>query len=303
MTEQTADSFEVSPQQEQLWLAHPDGPARTRPGDPRPRRRSSIRRRCRRRCAASVERHEILRTTFVHRPGHPGPAPGGGRPARPGVGELDLSDARCRRTGRPRSSAWPRRSALRRSTSPTGPAASRARLVRLSPSRHALVLTLSALCADASSASTPDRRAPRAYSGTAEPTDPLQYADFAAWQRELQDADDDEATSAAREFWSGLEDLSPPPRSVLHPGHGPVRRPSAIPPRLDAGPRGVSRARRPLRRRRRTVVHAAWLVVLGRSAGAARCSRWPRLGAERRHADLAGRDRARSPARCRSSRR
>src|SRR5664279_5238174 len=68
MSEQIADSYEVSPQQEQLWLAEPDGPtgrvqaliALTGPLDA-DALRSALR--------ASAARHETLRTTFVRRPG------------------------------------------------------------------------------------------------------------------------------------------------------------------------------------------------------------------------------------------
>ena len=63
MTEKIADSFELSPQQEQLWLAEPDGPKGAVQVVLALKGRldadaltSALRR--------ASERHEILRTTF-----------------------------------------------------------------------------------------------------------------------------------------------------------------------------------------------------------------------------------------------
>src|SRR5436853_937270 len=68
MTEKIADSFELSPQQEQLWLAEPDGPKGAVQVVLALKGRldadaltSALRR--------ASERHEILRTTFLRQPG------------------------------------------------------------------------------------------------------------------------------------------------------------------------------------------------------------------------------------------
>src|SRR5205823_6644438 len=86
----------------------------------------------------------------------------------------------------------------------------RARLVTQAPERHALVLTVSSLCADAPSLESIARELVHHYRGDeALVDDPLHYADFAEWQLELLASTDDEAR-AAREFWAGFEDVTAP---------------------------------------------------------------------------------------------
>ncbi|WP_433385469.1 non-ribosomal peptide synthetase [Micromonospora sp. KLBMP9576] len=151
--------------------------------------------------AAVVERHEILRTTF---------RANGGRPiqlidddARP-AGLETVSLERLPEAGREAAA----RAALRehaRTPLPLerGPLA-RVRLLRLAPHRHVLALVahhaivdgwsvrllLDELCADYEAL-----RAGRA-PGSAEP--PLQYADFALWEREHADAG---GHAEAERFW------------------------------------------------------------------------------------------------------
>src|SRR3954454_6549005 len=68
MPDQAAEAFRPSPQQEAQWLTHPEGPTgrtqavATLDGSLQGTAVAAA-------LTRAVERHEILRTTFVHRPG------------------------------------------------------------------------------------------------------------------------------------------------------------------------------------------------------------------------------------------
>jgi amino acid adenylation domain-containing protein len=279
MTEQTADSFEVSPQQEQLWLAQPDGPSDRiqavfhlhRALDPAAVEAALNR---------SVARHEILRTTFVRRPGIRVPLQAVAGELTPAWSTADLSS----QTPDEQASRLEQLAAAELAQPfdfVQGPLL-RAQLVRLDSERYALVLTASALCADASSLSLLAGE----LTGGQVVEDPLQYADFAAWQRELQAAQDDEA-GRAREFWAGLEELSGPAIPFSHPerSSGTTAR---VAVRLGERPAaGLAELSARYGVRAATVAHAAWHVVLARSAGSEQVS-LSYIGSERRHADLEG---------------
>src|SRR5437016_9217063 len=200
MTEKIADSFELSPQQEQLWLAEPDGPkgavqvvlALEGPLDA-DALASALRR--------VAERHEILRTIFVRQPGILVPVQAVAQQLPPKfataqvTSDAELEQLATEQLGRPFDHA-------------AGPPV-RVVLAQRSEHDHALVLTISALCVDPGSATLLAREIVEHYSGlTPSIDDPLQYADFSAWQRELQSADSGEAASA-RDFWRDAAPVAP----------------------------------------------------------------------------------------------
>lgn len=287
MTEQTADTFELSPHQERLWLTEPDGPSGrvqatislTGSLDPAGMQ-AAVRR--------LADRHEILRTTFAQRPGIRVPLQAVADELAPAWSTVDLSDldadAQARRL---------RELADEEISVPlvfgSGPL-TRSVLVKLSDASHLLVLTFSGLCADASCAGVAARELVHHYGQTGELVeDPLQYADFSAWLRELQDGDDAEA-ERARGFWQETSDAVdsaiPFARTGGAPGH--ADRPGEVQLSLDpAVIAGLRQAAQRYGAGLSSVAHAAWHVVLGRSAGEDQVT-VGFLGAQRRHADLDG---------------
>ncbi len=289
MTEQTADSFEVSPQQEELWLAEPDGPSGRVQAivelvggvDPEALRGA---------VARTIERHEILRTTFAHQPGIRVPVQAVAGDVEPVFSTVDL-------TGPDADSAVQKHAEaeLAYPLDLSQGSLLRALLITRGPDRHSLILTVSTLCADASSIALLVQELLQHYAG-ATPTveDPLQYADFSAWQRELEGADDEEAT-AARDFWSATSDAVGPTLPFAE--------------RPDAGTEDAASSETPVQQVPVTVdgatvssiieqasrygatpaelVHAAWHAVIGASTGEEDVT-LAFVSSERRHADLEG---------------
>jgi amino acid adenylation domain-containing protein len=267
------DSFNVSPQQEQLWLAEPYGPSgRTQAtvvldgSVDGARLQQALRQ--------TVARHESLRTTFAHRPGLRFPLQvihdrldpawqildlGGLTPGEQAAG---LEDSRRGELG----------AAL---DFPSGPLV-RGLLVSLAADRHVLVLTLSALCADISSVPPLLRELLAGYSGDGAPgPEPLQYADFAQWQRELTVSEEPEAL-AARAFWSDLEGAVAPALPFARAASTTFV-PDEVVVDLDPLSDAVAPA----------LLQAAWQALLGRSAGEDEVVIGV-VGPLRRHADLEG---------------
>ena len=255
MSESIAESFEVSPQQEQLWLAEPDGPSArlqvvlSLSAAIEPTRVEDA-------LAATVARHEILRTTFVRRPGIRVPLQviaGELAPAWRVEHGADVAEV-CRNE---LSEPW---------DLSVGPLVHGA-LLTGTGERQVLVLTVSSLCLDASSLAPLARELAHRL-GADEPLaeDPLQYADFAAWQRELITTDDD-AARAAREFWARLEGAAPLALPFDRAARGPFT-PDEVAVELDAptaaalaeqaGRYGVGES---------TLVQAAWHALLARASG------------------------------------
>lgn len=284
MTEQTADTFEVSPQQEELWRSEPDGPSGRIQAtlslqgalDPAGLRDALGR---------AVARHEILRTTFVQQPGIRIPHQAVADELAPAFSTLDLSAAEPRDQASQLADL-----AATELAHPLdyarGPLV-RAALVKLADARHALLLTISSLCADSSSAALLASELLGHYGGAGELIeDPLQYADFSAWQRELPGGDDDEATSA-RDFWTAVEQADAPAI--------PFSRKASRSTTTEQLPIGLDRqlASRLLAQASRygatatSVAQAAWHVLLGAGAGEDAVT-VDTLAAGRRHADLDG---------------
>ena len=166
--------FSISQQQERLWRLSREGRAVLRPI------RASIRidgfldtERIGPAVAGLVSRHEILRTGFEMLPGMVLPIQV--------VGDVE-----------PGAKVWAARSET---------AAFAAELVAHAPGRHALELRLSPLCADSISLTTLFDELAVLYEGGVEVLDgePLQYADYAAWQHEVLAADGGEG----RRYWFG----------------------------------------------------------------------------------------------------
>ncbi len=192
----TADRFQSSPLQEALWLSQPEGPTGAtqvvltrRSGFDADALRAALQ--------SSVDRHEVLRTTFIRQTGIRVPLQAVHGTLAPGWST---------------DTGAPRESAERELATPfdleQGPLL-RAVLVG-SGDDQALVLTASALVADASSLALLAQELSSTLGGGGAPVEqPLQYADYAAWQHELADGTDPERQTAA-EFWSEAGDSGAP---------------------------------------------------------------------------------------------
>jgi amino acid adenylation domain-containing protein len=279
MQDEAAMSFRLSPQQELLWSNNPNGPV----GGPHVaigiagnveagRLRDALRR--------VVERHEILRTTFPRRSGMHVPLQVVHESATPDFDEVDLTalsaveqDARVAELAQAaRSRVWDYES---------GPLV-HAQLATLGPDRHVLVLAVAAPCADAGSLSTATSELAAQYAGEPVADDPLQYADFAEWQHQLLEADDDDA-EAGRRFWTEEVESSAP--SIPFVGAAASSDTETIEiPLGDAELSAIASAAARYGVPADAVVQAAWHVVSGRlCAGDAVIATVP---AERGHTEL-----------------
>src|SRR5450755_2897873 len=284
MSEQIADSYEVSPPQEQLWLAQPEGPsgrvqaliALSGPVDVDALRAA---------LSATIDRHETLRTTFIRRPGIRVPLQAVAPGLTPAWTAVELGDLPA-----PGRTARLEQLLAQERSEPldfaTGPLV-RALLVSLGAAGHRLILTFSSLVIDAASSAIVTKELAIAL-GAAETVveDPLQYADFAAWQRELQDSEEDEAHAAA-EFWSGVAGLASPSLPFAGPAASPL---SAAVAEVELNATLAAQLRSRAERYGSSgsaLVHAAWHLLLGRDSGSEDVVT-AFLPAERRHADLAG---------------
>ena len=148
--------FRLSPQQEQLWHNEPDGPQLAARclidvGDAAP---DAVRQALDR----LVARHEILRTTFVRRPGMKVPS--------------QVIHERL-------DPAWDGEAALETSRGPVVRAA-----FEDADGDRVLALTVSAACADARSLSLLAAELRAELAGGVPASEPLQYADYAEWRAE-----------------------------------------------------------------------------------------------------------------------
>jgi amino acid adenylation domain-containing protein len=273
-------TFDLSAQQEELWLAEPGGPtARLQAvvaldGELEPGRlRAAL--------AGVAARHDILRTTFHARPGASVPVQVIHDTLEPAWEQVELdADAQQTQIEVVRIAELTAPIDMER-----GPLL-RARLMRLGERRHALVLTASALIADVSSMRIAVRDLAQEYAGR-EPVvaEPLQYADFAAWQRDLESSDDDEAHAAA-EFWSAASRRPRPPLPLSRPAAGAFVATEIeldVPDDLAAT---IAERARGYGTTPQAFVHAAWLVLLSRLGIDDAVAGY--VGHERRQRDLAG---------------
>jgi amino acid adenylation domain-containing protein len=85
----------------------------------------------------------------------------------------------------------------------------RVTLIKETDTRHSLLISLPALCADSATLANFTNELSRAYSaGLDEDEEPFQYADFAEWQLELLNGDDEQAT-AGKDYWQSQQARSP----------------------------------------------------------------------------------------------
>jgi amino acid adenylation domain-containing protein len=283
MSGNKADRFEASPQQDCLWGSEPDGPtARTQAvlaieGDLDATAVAEALR-------MAVRRHEILRTTFLRQMGLRVPVQVVHDALEPRIDTLDLSAA-----GPEQQQQELERLRRVELDAPfdfeQGPLV-RATLVARGQDAYALILTLSALCADPASVSLllGEIASHLASGGLVE--DPLQYADFSAWQHELNASEEDEAR-AARVFWEELDPVSSPALPFTRPASPPatveqvgIEIDDALAKALvdQAGRYGASPS---------AFVQAAWHAVLGRFSGE-ETAVVAFVPGDRRHPDLEG---------------
>jgi amino acid adenylation domain-containing protein len=277
------DSFQVSPQQQDLWEAEPDGPtARTQAvlaveGEVS---RSAIQDALR----LTVERHESLRTTFVRRPGLTLPLQVVHELLEPRIETLDLGDADPAQ--RAQDAARVLKSELEAPFDfERGPLV-RAKLLIKGRDASELIVTVSALCADQVSVALLLEELATHLAANDLVQDPLQYADFSAWQHELGDSDGDEAR-AARAFWRELADIRSPALPFTRPRAG-----SAIPQEVTIGiddvlAHALSDQATRCGASPAAFAQAAWHAVLGRFGGA-ETSVVAFVPGVRRHPDLEG---------------
>ena len=202
MQEATA-SFRSSPQQEQLWLREPDGPSGRNqlvvslegPVD-LDRLHEAV--------DGVVDRHEILRTTFQRQSGMRVPLQAVHERLAPtwSVVEGGVEDAASADRSAPASFD-------------AGPVL-RATVVQNGQGAAALILTVPSVFADGTSLTTLAKEIAGRYRGETPAEDPLQYADYAAWQHELADADDADAEQG-RAFWAERVEPAVPAVPFLRP--------------------------------------------------------------------------------------
>jgi len=277
-----ADSFHMSPQQARVWEAEPDGPAArvqgvlSIEGTLKPAVLADA-------LSACVARHEILRTTFAARAGLRVPLQIVAERLDPHIETLTVDAAagpeRERRLAEVRAAELAAPFDTNR-----GPLV-RASILTAGGDAFALVLTISALCADTGSAALVFGEVASALASAELVQDPLQYADFAAWQHELGESEDEEA-AAARAFWSETAGaVAPALPFVRNDSSEPLEQ---IAVDIDeALMRELSEQAARYGAGAAAVVQAAWHTVLGRYSGEdATFSAY--VAAERRHPDLEG---------------
>ena len=194
MTSQDTAGFQLSPQQQRLWLLSQSGE-----GGPYAAQcvveiegdldvellKDSVQR--------VVDRHEILRTTFRRQPGIKIPFQVIDDTCTPLWQFVDLTNDEARIEELLRAEA--NSCFAFENDSPL-------RLVLIAmASRHLLILTLPAICADSRTMTNLVREVTAFYGEQALPHDQMQYADFSQWQNELLEAEDEEAESG-RAFWA-----------------------------------------------------------------------------------------------------
>ncbi|MEW5931700.1 MAG: amino acid adenylation domain-containing protein, partial [Gemmatimonadota bacterium] len=214
--------------------------------------------------AGVVRRHEALRTTLAERDGRPVQVVHPPRPAALPTGDLSALAPAVR-------AAAVRRLAAEEAARPFDLAAGpllRAALLRLGDEEHVLLLTLHHAVGDAWSTSVLLGDLAAAYGGAGLPELPVQYADFAAWQRARLTGD---ILDRHRGWWrerlagapAALELPTDRPRPPVWSGRG-ASLAFSLPPELSRGVQALARAEgaTPF-----MVLLAAWQALLARWSG------------------------------------
>jgi amino acid adenylation domain-containing protein len=274
-------SFQMSPQQARFWAGEPDGPAARMQGVlsiEGPLEPAVLADALR----ESVARHEILRTTFAAQAGLRVPLQDVAERLDPYVetSAVDVAAGeRDRRLAEVRAAELAAPFDLSQ-----GPLV-RASILATGEEAFALVLTISALCADTGSLALVLGEVAHVLASATLVQDPLQYADFAAWQHELSESEDEEA-AAARAFWSEVAGARTPALPFVRSESSQTREEVVV-----AIDEGVARGLREQTARYgatpAAAVQAAWHAVLGRYSGEEQtlCAY---LAGDRRHGDLEG---------------
>ncbi len=183
--QETTSGFRMSPQQEALWAAEPQGPTASvqaaigLEGQVNTERLLGA-------LQQLVGRHEILRTSFRR-------APGMSLPFQVVSDEGSVDWEVTQLLGDEPKHTTALNELLRAERAKTwtydGGPVLRALLVTLAPERSVLALNLPAVCADASSVAVLVGELATLYDGGQIAADPLQYADFAEWQAQLLESD------------------------------------------------------------------------------------------------------------------
>lgn len=147
-----------------------------------------------------INRHEILRTTFQQLPGMTIPIQVISDSTAVIDNEHDLSDLK-RKAQDNKIEALLEAARRQPVNFDQGPLI-KVSLVRLSPKKHALLISLPSLCADRVSLKNLIEELSSAYqacsAGEILSTEPMQYVDFTTWQNELLESED---TEAERAYW------------------------------------------------------------------------------------------------------
>lgn len=151
-------------------------------------------------------RHEILRTTFHRPPGIKTPFQVVSEPAELPLQTVDLSGSNAAAQQVNVKAEF--EDDLRRTFDYERGPLVRVSLFKLAEDRHVLLLSAAAICADTYTLSNFVAEVASTYqhqlSGSALAGEPMQYADFAEWQNELLEGDDEPAREG-RSFWEQLE--------------------------------------------------------------------------------------------------
>jgi amino acid adenylation domain-containing protein len=266
MQNETVAGFRLSPQQQRLWQAQPDGSAwqaqlviRLDGTLDVEDLQSALNR--------AAARHEILRTGFHRRPGMKLSLQVIDDHSQPEWRMVDWSGAGDREA---RLDNLLRQERLRPLDFQHGPLL-HAVLATGTPNCHWLVLTLPVLCADGPSLQVLADEIRSLYAGRADLVEqPLQYADFSEWQTQLLETKDADAESA-RAYWSRADrDAMPwlvlPFQRTLVPGEPfePEEISVAIPGEVVRQAETLARSQEI---RVSTLFLACWQALLGRLSG------------------------------------
>jgi amino acid adenylation domain-containing protein len=283
MSDSTAESFQASPQQERVWATEPDGPtARTQAtlAIDGTLDASAVADALR----SAVRRHESLRTTFVRQAGLTIPLQAVHDLLEPRMDTLELLPAgsldRAQQLERARLAELQAPLDLER-----GPLV-RASLATEGGNAVQLIVTISALCADEASMSLLLDEVACQLASADLVDDPLQYADFSAWQHELSDSDEDEAR-AARAFWDELGAVASPVLPFTHPAASAATAQQIAIEIDDALAQTLAEQAARYGTTPAAFAQAAWHAVLGRFSGEDTVA-VAFIPGERRHADLEG---------------
>ena len=197
--EQVIEGFRLSPQQKQIWELQKDGEAYHSQvavlieGDIESRALDEALKKI-------IRKHEILRTTLDWLPGLDTPIQMILEDSGPPCRKIDLSD----RSGEERDGAL--EDLFREEARPFDLKRGllvRCCLVRLSASRHVLVISLHSLCADSWTLRNLFREVSRFYAAELEgrelSEEPVQYLQFSEWQNELLEERDEETEDREQE--------------------------------------------------------------------------------------------------------